>query len=299
MESFKLIYEEDLEEIIEGIQDIKNFFKIKKIDAGISESINNGTHFIKISFPEEKLSKKNENMFNIYIANILYKVLVEEFLNKYVGEFLSDTYFFLSEEEIDEVRNKSVEVLNNDSHIIDDANIYYMNRRNEIIDKIVGCVEENNEINIKGFLTFRIKELKNELQNMIEKIVEEYLVEKEYNEFIKLLKYFVDIQDSKIEEVNIIINKDGNYIIQDKNGEDLTEKLFSEFLGSKFTGTVNMEDMLISALITYCPDKIIIHCSENCGNKEFINTVKNVFLQRVVFCDSCKICKKINKKTNN
>lgn len=299
MESFKLIYEEDLEEIIEGIKELKNFFKIKKIDAGISESINNSTHFIKISFPEEKLSKKNENMFNIYIANILYKALIEEFTRKYIVEFLSDTYFFLSGEEINEVRNRSIEILNNNSHIIDDSNIYYMNRKNDIIDKIVQCIEENNEINIKGFLTFRMKELKNELQNIIDKVVEEYLVEKEYNEFIKLLKYFVDIQDSRIDEVNIIIDNSGNYTIQDKNGDDLMDKLFSEFSEGKFTGTVNMEDMLISGLITYCPDKIIIHCASNCINKEFINTIQNVFLQRVVFCDNCKICKKINKKTNN
>ncbi len=38
------------------------------------------------------------------------------------------------------------------------------------------------------------------------------MVEKEYNEFIKLLKYFVDVQENKIDEVNIIIDKLGNYI---------------------------------------------------------------------------------------
>ena len=35
------------------------------------------------------------------------------------------------------------------------------------------------------------------------------LSEKEYNEFIKLLKYFVDIQDCKLEEVNIIVQRNG------------------------------------------------------------------------------------------
>ncbi|PRR76841.1 YtxC-like family protein [Clostridium liquoris] len=299
MESFQLVYEEDLEEIIEGIKDLKNFFKMKKIEAGISESINKSTHFIKISFPDEKLSRKNLNMFNIYIANILYKALIEEFSRKYIIEFITDTYFFLDGDEIDEVKKRSIEILNNDSHIIEDSNIYYMNRKNEIIEKIVECIEENKEINIKGFLTFRMKELKNELQNIIDKIVEDYLIEKEYNEFIKLLKYFVDIQDSKIDEVNIIIDKGGNYIIQDGSGDDLMDRLFNEFLGNKFTGTVNMEDMLISGLITYCPNKIIIHCANNCHNTEFINTIKNVFLQRVEFCDKCKICNKIKEKNHN
>ena len=34
------------------------------------------------------------------------------------------------------------------------------------------------------------------------------MVEKEYNEFIKLLKYFVEIQESKVDEVNILIEEE-------------------------------------------------------------------------------------------
>lgn len=144
-----------------------------------------------------------------------------------------------------------------------------------------------------------MKDLKNYLQNIVDKVVEEYLIEKEYNEFIKLLKYFVEIQESKIEEVNIIISESGEYIVKDKEGNDIIEQLFSEFSGGNFTGVVNMEDMLISGLITYCPNKIVIHCASNCLNKEFINTIKNVFLNRVVFCDNCKTCSKIKEKTHS
>ncbi|EET86548.1 sporulation protein YtxC, partial [Clostridium carboxidivorans P7] len=72
-----------------------------------------------------------------------------------------------------------------------------------------------------GFITFRMKELREDLEEIVDKVVERYMTEKEYNEFIKLLKYFVEIQESKIEEINIIIKSDGKYLIQDKEGNDI------------------------------------------------------------------------------
>lgn len=70
--------------------------------------------------------------------------------------------------------------------------------------KIKTCLEENEEINIQGFITFRMKELREDIEEIIDKVVEEYMVEKEYREFVKLLKYFVDIQESKIEKLIFI-----------------------------------------------------------------------------------------------
>ena len=38
--------------------------------------------------------------------------------------------------------------------------IYCINKINSIIEKIKDCIEENEEININGFITFRMRELK-------------------------------------------------------------------------------------------------------------------------------------------
>ena len=51
------------------------------------------------------------------------------------------------------------------------------------------------------------------------------MIEKEYKEFIKLLKYFVDIQESKIEKINIYI-KGGGYVLKDGYGNDV----FGDFM---------------------------------------------------------------------
>lgn len=161
------------------------------------------------------------------------------------------------------------------------------------MDKIQECIEENEEINLKGFITFRIREFKEDLESAVNKVAEKYMVEKEYDEFIKLLKYFVGVQESKIDEINIIIKKNGEYIIRDDKNKDIMSEMLSELTDTKYNGSVSTEDLIISGLITYAPEKIIIHHVDNCINKEIIETIKKVFEDRVEFCDKCSKCSRI------
>ncbi|MBV7272789.1 putative sporulation protein YtxC [Clostridiaceae bacterium UIB06] len=287
-----VVYNNNREDVIDEIGDVREYFKHKKINIGISESIVCNAHFVKI-YSDEEINDKLLNMFNIHMANILYNMVIDEFYKKDMLNFLSDTYFFLKFDEIKEIRQNSLEVLRGEERIIDENSIYCMNKKNAVIDKIVECINENKEININGFITFRMKELKENLESIIDKVVEKYMVEKEYNEFIKLLKYFVEVQESKIGHINLIIDNNGEYFIQDENGKNITEELFSDLSDLRYKETTNMEDILISVLITNSPEKITIHCAENCRNNELIETIKKVFTDRVNFCDECNVCKEI------
>ncbi|MBS5825526.1 MAG: putative sporulation protein YtxC, partial [Clostridium argentinense] len=188
-----LIQDDSKEYIIDEIRNARNYFKLKNATVGISESLENNLHIIKVYCDDENFNENFQKMFNLYIGNVLFKVVIKEFCKKNVSKYLSDNFYFLRGEDIKEVKNMIIDVFENEDNKIDDNMIYYMNRKNEIIKKIILCLEENNEVNIKGFLTFRMKEMTPDLESIIDKIVEKFMVEKEYNEFIKLLKYFVDV----------------------------------------------------------------------------------------------------------
>ena len=145
-------------------------------------------------------------------------------------------------------------------------------------------MEENKEININGFLTFRMRELREDIECIIEKVVEGYLVEKEYKEFVKLLKYFVDIQESKIEKVNIYVEGDSTYKVTDGYDEDIFTSFLKDLSDCKLGIDANVEDIIISGLISNAPKSINIYGKDNCKNKEFIDTIINVFGDRVRTC---------------
>jgi putative sporulation protein YtxC len=100
---------------------------------------------------------------------------------------------------------------------------------------------------------------------------------------VKLLKYFVEIQECKIEEINIIIEENNNYIVKNGTGKDLYHDFINEIMQEQGNIDLNMEDILISGLITSAPKNINIYGKENCTNKEFLDTIENVFGNRVFF----------------
>jgi len=290
-----VVYNRSMEYIIDEINDMKKCFKDEKATLGISECIIEDSHFIKFFCSDDNLSDSSIKTFNFNVANILYKIVTIEFCKNEINNFLADTYFFLRNDEIKQVKPKIQEALLSEGTISGPNMVYCINRRNQIIDKITRCIEENDEINISGFLTFRTKELNMDLECIVDKVVEGYMVEKEYNEFIKLLKYFVEIQESKIDEVNIFIGKNGDYYLRDENGNDLVENMITELTDIKFNSKESQEELIISTMITSAPKKIIIHCVEHCKNKELIETIRKVFVDRVHFCDRCAECGKIKK----
>ena len=285
----ELAYSGDLD-FVEELQELKEVLKKKDIVIGIVESQDGVTHIVKLICDDKGYNEMTCNKINLYVSNVLYNIVIQKYREKELFQFLTDNYFFLKHNEILEVEEEIMKVLLDKDIPKDELFIYCSNKINNILLKIQSCIEENREININGFITFRMRELREDIEEIIDKVVEKYMVEKEYKEFIRLLKYFVDIQESKIEEINLVIKKNGSYSIYDGYGTDIFESLWEELSDCKLGIDANMEDILISGLITNAPKKIMIHKKENCKNKEFIDTIISVFGERVVFCVGCELC---------
>jgi putative sporulation protein YtxC len=280
----KLAYSEDLN-FSRDLQELRELLKTKGILIGFVESIEGKTHIIKIICEENFYNEKIKEIINLYASNILYRIVIDNYRKKEMFEFLTDNYFFLKQSEILEVEDKIVKVLKYEEITTDKDDVYCLNKINSMIEKIRDCISEKQEINIDGFITFRMRKLRGDIEKIIDKVVERYMVEKEYKEFIKLLKYFVEIQECKIEEINIII-ENNNYMVRDRYGNDLYYDFFSEIVTEQNKADLNIEDILISGLITSAPKNINIYGKENCTNKEFLDTIENVFENKVTFRES-------------
>ena len=282
----KLAYNEELT-FSHDLQELKESLKKKDITIGLVESIEGKTHIIKIMCDKDSYNNKIEEIINLYVSNILYRIVIDYYRKREMFEFITDNYFFLKQSEILEVENKILKVLNCEAACKDEDSIYCLNRINNIIEKIRQRIGEKQEINVDGFITFRLRMLREDIEKIVDKVVEKYMVEKEYEEFVRLLKYFVDIQECKIEKIIISIEAGSHYIIKDEYGKDLYKDFLKELTGDENDFDINIEDILISGLITSSPKNIIIYGKRNCNNKEFLETIKNVFGDRVTCFDEC------------
>ncbi|MBD7910098.1 MULTISPECIES: putative sporulation protein YtxC [Clostridium] len=278
----ELAYSGELD-FVKELQELKDILRKRNVVIGVVERLDGITHVVKVVCDDEGYDEKTCNRINLYISNILYNIVIKKYKEKEMFQFLTDTYFFLRQEEILEVEEEIMKVLIGEQGPRDDMFVYCANKVNSIIEKIKYCIEENKMININGFITFRMRELREDIEDIIDKVVEKYMVEKEYKEFIKLLKYFVDIQESKIQEVNIEINSTGGYKITDEYGNDIFSSFLRDLSECKLGIDASVEDIVISGLITNAPNHIVIQGKEDCTNKEFIDTITNVFGDRVTF----------------
>lgn len=279
------------------LKEIVSLFKDKDISIGLVESDSEDMHFIKCVVKDE--DSKGCNMseikkdFDIYAANIIHETIVDNFETEMVKKILKENHSYFKENEIKEITDKCISVLNGSAALPGGDYLFSLNIKERMVKKIYEYISENTDIILEGFVRFRLKEFNSDLEDIVDRVVEEYLIEREYNEFIKLLKYFVDIQESRIDIVNIVAVYDGSYCMYDGMNNEITDELLKDLINEGVGGEISHDDMLVSSLITAAPRFIIIHNVSNIKNKEMLETIKSVFNDRVKICPGCSLC--INK----
>jgi len=170
-----------------------------------------------------------------------------------------------------EIFNLALKHANAESSDLMDT-IHYERRKALIEEQTIDYLKENNFIIINGFVNFRLEDYKNELKNLCLDAAEELYALREYDEFMNMLRFFVSVQAPK-ENLVHLIKTNGIIRIHNKKHRDIT-KLYCEnslFDEEGFT----QEDIVLSALITIAPRKIIIHDSHE--NEKLYETIMNVF----------------------
>ncbi|MDD3225549.1 MAG: putative sporulation protein YtxC [Clostridium sp.] len=288
-----IIYDGDNEDVMNGIDKMVNNMALKGIKIGIAESEENSTHLVKIFCDDDEYKKRINTDINLYISMIIYRLMAKKFFFERLENFIDDTYFFLKGSEVNEIKEICMKTLLSEIKISDENTVFYVNRKNTIMKRIYKFIIENENINVQGSVTFRINEMEDEFKSIVDKIIENYMVQREYGEFIKLLKYFVEFQECKIDEIHIYSTSTGEFIIKDSSGNDLMDRINSELKDIKYKNEsdVNVDDTIISGLITLVPKKIIIHCRKNFKNAELLKTIESVFEGRIEYCEMCNSCK--------
>lgn len=169
--------------------------------------------------------------------------------------------------------------------------------KKEIASRIVDFLEAGNMVTVDGFINFRLHDFKLELEQLIDEAVEEYLMEKEYDDFIDLLRYFVNTQEPRLDKVHVLLLPSGAFNMYDKNYRLIDKDFLEGFILDLMENDLSYEDLLVSALITIAPTEIILHLPGSIGEmSSAVNTIQSVFSERVAICIGCSRCRSSNLK---
>jgi putative sporulation protein YtxC len=228
-------------------------------------------------------------IFKEYIANALSDVIINDLEEELLMKILKSNYRDFSDQQREEILEIAMDRLNFLISKEENDIISKIQRKNRILLEILNYLEETNEITLEGFIRFRLKDYLTELEVAIDRAVEDFVVEKEYEEFINLLKYFIDNQEAKNRLIHVVKINNGHFKLLDQNEKVVENTYLDEHILNMVDCELDYEDLLISALITAAPEEIILHFKEPIS---LLKTLHNVFTDKISICLGCKHCKR-------
>lgn len=230
-----------------------------------------------------------DNKFIHEISCILSCLVIDELEENLLMKLILKNYFYFNSNERKHILDICFDIFT------DDFNLYFDKKYNCLINDFQNYLYNNKSIILTGFINFRIKDYLLILENIVDEAVNRFLIEKEYFEFVSLLKMYINSQTPNCEIVHLIYNNE-NSILLDENKEVI--KTSNEIFKAKYLSdiTFSSNDYALNGLLTLLPKKIYIHLIDNCVD-EFIHTLGLIFEGKVEICTDCNICK-IYKNNN-
>lgn len=225
-----------------------------------------------------------------YVANALSDLILGQWEKQLLYDIIRENYYYFNEEERNTIYNYALGYINHCGDSFPCESLYQIKRKSKIVQKMMEFFRNHNNINIEGFIRFRLKDYIFELQEAADRAVDDFLMEREYKEFIQLLKYFVEIQDPRTDIVHVVIKPNGVFKLYDGQHQVINSDYLEGFIVDLLESEINYEDLLISALITIAPGEIVFHPGKAESPQNTIETIKDVFTHRVKECAGCDLC---------
>lgn len=232
-------------------------------------------------------------IFKHYIANVVSDMILNSWEKTLLLDVIRQNYYYFLPEEQQMIYEIALKNLNHGVETDSDAFVHYLGRKTMVLQKLLEYLNNNDRLVIEGFIKFRLKDYLQELYTAADRAVDDFMLEKEYKEFIKLLKYFVEIQEPRLDVVQVLIQPGGCFKLLDEKSTNISSEYLDGFLVESGDPEINYEDLLISALITIAPNSIILHFASDMSNRAY-DTIKSVFGDRAQACEGCKLCKSGN-----
>ena len=224
------------------------------------------------------------NLFYEYFADILTGCIINNFEYKIVHKLLEFNYFYFDDMDLSKIETNCTEILNSLSNTtaIDVSSylpIEILDRENCVFESVCDYIKNHKSMVIDGFVRFRLFKYINILDSFVDFCVNQFILNREYTEFIDLLKLYINSKETKTKLVHLIyVNDESILLDENKNIISLSHSNLDTHYLSDISFSSN--DYALNTLLSLLPEKIIIHLVS--PENEFINTLRLIFDGKVL-----------------
>lgn len=223
-----------------------------------------------------------EDDFIQNIANMLSYYVIDELEETLLKDIINQNYFYFDAIEKKKILDFCFDICS------EDFTTYFDKKFSYLSEQFYLYLKDNKSIVLTGFIYFRLKKYFEILDEIVEEAVNSFIIEKEYLEFISLLKLYINSQSCKTAAVHIVYFKD-NPILLDESKTPIP--ISEEIPDAKYLSDISFSknDYILNTLLNLLPKKIYVHLVEHAID-EFLNTLILIFEKRIELCSDCNIC---------
>lgn len=230
-------------------------------------------------------SNKLQRKIKSSIANGLSDIIIDEYEQFLVVKLIDVNYAYLSEKDRTLLKAKALRVLNNGRG--NGYSVKRSQRKSRVWAKLSEYLEREDQIILEGFITFRLKDYLEDLFDFVDHMVREHLINREYREFLRLLRHFMSRQKYSVPVVNIHRDPQGGYKLLDAQLEPVRGDM-GVFLSRNTDGSgPEMDDLVVSAVVTLAPHRIVWHGTVD--DSSCFDLLSDLFNQDLEVCDGCSL----------
>lgn len=165
-------------------------------------------------------------------------------------------------------------------------------RRETILcEEVRQFLQTGQAVVVEGLLRFRLRRYQHEVVKLLDRAVDAYLLDREYDAFIRSLRQLMERQAVRPAALHLIWREDGDYhLLCYSNGRYVTIDEAEEMAGCD--GRWSRDERLLILLLRMAPQQLIWHAETERDDTEGLQmALQGVFRERLQYCSGCSFCR--------
>ncbi|MBR2785986.1 MAG: putative sporulation protein YtxC [Clostridia bacterium] len=224
----------------------------------------------------------DEALFIYKLSNILVECIIKFYEKNIVKRIINCDFFYFDATE------KNI-IYNNCSEILEPRDTEeFTKRREKIFECLIDYISTHKFFILDGFVNFRLFEYNSLISEYVNVAVNKFIIDREYREFIELLRGYINSQRNRTDTIHIIYSNSDPIILDEKQNVLTYDNQFEH---PKYLSDISFssKDYCLNALLNLLPKRLIVHLMVE--EDEFVETLGLIFGKRLEICRECNICR--------
>ena len=212
------------------------------------------------------------------VALILTNVTIKKILPVWLEEWLREGFYYEDDYEIEAIVEHARELFFNPSLEVP-LKTSFLKWQKEMYQLYYQFIQDSMQFSFDSFMTFRFRKNKEQLSDVVEKAIDEYKMEYDYQIMVNTCREFLQRNSPRIHTVHLYLEDDIKMV--NFQGESITTEQIRRWLTNdlSFDSWLPVAERVIGPLVCIAPKKLIIH---PCGHHEgLLQTLLSIFEERV------------------